>query len=259
MNISIENKNGQLVVDSRLVADNLGIEHRSFFRTIKNYEDQLMENFGAVRFEIAPRQDENAGGDQPKFCYLTEDQASFLMTLSRNTQQVVQAKLNLVKAFSEAKRLLQEEQQKPYLSGALAETVMNVIDVAFKDVGINKALIAGCKLNAASKILPPEANAALDEGRKLLASTTTIPDRLLTATELGKEIGLSARKVNKLLIEKGLQIKNPDKKSKSSPTYLPTERGSEFCDFTIATGKSGDNTSFQQLKWYPLTLRVIDL
>ena len=41
-----------------------------------------------------------------KYCLLTEEQATFYMALSRNTPEVVQLKVRLVQAFSEAKRLL---------------------------------------------------------------------------------------------------------------------------------------------------------
>ena len=43
---------GTLVVDSRLVAQELGIEHESFMVTIKKYKTQTEEAFGQLRFEI---------------------------------------------------------------------------------------------------------------------------------------------------------------------------------------------------------------
>src|SRR5258708_31229854 len=97
---------GEYRIDSRLVAQSLGIEHRSFMRSVQVYQSELSE-LGAVRFEIAPRKDENKGGDQPKYAMLNEDQAIFLATLSRNTSQVVAFKLKLTKAFSEARLRLQ--------------------------------------------------------------------------------------------------------------------------------------------------------
>ncbi|MDF5717406.1 MAG: Rha family transcriptional regulator [Rhizonema sp. NSF051] len=94
----------QLVVDSRLIATNLKIEHESFLKTIKNYKPQTEQAFGAIRFEIGSRSDGNTGGKQPEWALLNEDQATFLMTLSRNTSEVVNCKLKLVKAFSLAKK-----------------------------------------------------------------------------------------------------------------------------------------------------------
>jgi len=102
---------GELVVDSRLVAQELGIEHESFVRTIGNYESLIEQEFGILRFEIG----EIRGRGQPeKYYLLTEDQATFLMTLSRNTPEVVRCKINLVKAFSKAKELLKRREQVAY-------------------------------------------------------------------------------------------------------------------------------------------------
>lgn len=104
--LTVENKNGQLVVDSRLIAKELGIEHKNLLSTLDSYLTELEFAFGSVTFETATRKDNNKGGNQPKVAYLTEEQATFLMTLSRNSEQVVQAKIHLVKAFSKAKQAL---------------------------------------------------------------------------------------------------------------------------------------------------------
>ncbi|MBD0264241.1 MAG: transcriptional regulator, partial [Tolypothrix sp. Co-bin9] len=45
-------EDGALVVDSRLIAEQLGIEHESFMKTIRKYQTHTEEAFGAIRFEI---------------------------------------------------------------------------------------------------------------------------------------------------------------------------------------------------------------
>lgn len=50
--IVIETKGETLVVDSRLVAENLGIDHESFMRTVKKYETRIEQRFGVIRFAI---------------------------------------------------------------------------------------------------------------------------------------------------------------------------------------------------------------
>jgi len=103
-NLAVTEYNGQNVVDSRLIAEELGIEHKNFLATIRKYESDLME-FGRVALEKAPI--ETAGGVQiSTFCYLNEDQATFVMTLSRNTEKVVNCKKRLVEAFSKAKKVI---------------------------------------------------------------------------------------------------------------------------------------------------------
>lgn len=98
---------GVLVVDSRLIASRLGIAHESFMATIKKYQTAAEQAFGSLRFEIGVKKG-GRGGEQPQYVLLTEDQATFLMTLSRNTAEVVSCKVELVQKFSEAKRLLRE-------------------------------------------------------------------------------------------------------------------------------------------------------
>ena len=77
---------------------------------------------------------------------------------------------------------------------------------------------------------------------------------LLSPTEIGTQLKKSAIAVNKLLVEKGFQVKNSNKKSRKDLSYLPTVKGSEFSDITLSTGKNNDSTSYQQLRWYASVL-----
>jgi len=102
--IAVEQKGDVLVVDSRLIAMELGIEHETFMRTVKKYESKIEQRFGCIRFEIGVP--DKPTGNPPKFAWLDENQATFLMTLSRNTDQVIECKANLVDAFSAAKQII---------------------------------------------------------------------------------------------------------------------------------------------------------
>jgi phage regulator Rha-like protein len=42
---------GVLVVDSRLIAKELGIQHESFIETVEKYKKQSEQAFGVLRFE----------------------------------------------------------------------------------------------------------------------------------------------------------------------------------------------------------------
>lgn len=105
--LQITEQNGDLVVDSRLIAARLDIEHDSFMRTIKKYEKRIEQRFGIIRFEIG-RSQPNANGavHEIKYALLTENQATTLMTFSKNTDAVIECKLDLVAAFSEAKQII---------------------------------------------------------------------------------------------------------------------------------------------------------
>ncbi|MEO0373203.1 MAG: Rha family transcriptional regulator [Cyanobacteria bacterium P01_A01_bin.17] len=103
-NITVQSRDGLLVVDSRLIAERLGLEHSAWITNIvKKYQAQAEQAFGILHFENGKID----GRGRPKvFIYLTEDQATFFMTLSRNTPEVIQCKIDLVKAFSAAKKTL---------------------------------------------------------------------------------------------------------------------------------------------------------
>ncbi len=102
-NLSVIEYNGQNVVDSRLIAEELGIEHKNFLATIRKYETEVME-FGHLAFETRTVQNSVGAVNKEVFCYLNEQQSTFLMTLSRNTPKVVGCKKALVEAFSKAKQ-----------------------------------------------------------------------------------------------------------------------------------------------------------
>jgi phage regulator Rha-like protein len=106
MDLTVVQRDSNLVVDSRLIATALGVEHSDWFQNVvKKHQAQTEQAFGIIRFENG---EIKGRGRREKFAYLTEDQSTFLMTLSRNTPEVIECKIRLVKAFSEAKKLLLE-------------------------------------------------------------------------------------------------------------------------------------------------------
>lgn len=104
--IEVVTKDDRLVVDSRLIAESLGIEHRALMQTIKKYETRIEQQFGVITFEMSKPLEGSQGGRPEKFAWLDEDQSMFLMTLSRNTDRVVECKANLVRAFSKARKMI---------------------------------------------------------------------------------------------------------------------------------------------------------
>ena len=107
--LEIFDDGGNLYVDSRLIAERLRIKHESFLRTVDNYQSQIESAFGGLRFEIGVP--DKPTGNPPRYVLLNEDQATFVMTLSRNSAEVVQCKLDLVRSFAKAKELLRQRQE----------------------------------------------------------------------------------------------------------------------------------------------------
>ncbi|TAE14893.1 MAG: hypothetical protein EAZ95_09320 [Bacteroidetes bacterium] len=108
--LEIQNLNGIQVIDSRIIANGLNINHKSLMETIREYQKDL-EDLGVLPFETAKPPKESKGGRPETFCYLNELQAHLLVTLSRNSPEVVAFKKSLVVAFVQARNevaLLQE-------------------------------------------------------------------------------------------------------------------------------------------------------
>ena len=93
-------------IDSRELAKNMQRLHKSLFELIKEHQNDFAE-FGKVRFETEALTDSKTG-QKEKFALLNEDHAFLLVTYSRNTPRVRQLKVKLVKAFSAARRLIEQ-------------------------------------------------------------------------------------------------------------------------------------------------------
>lgn len=102
--LTIEKKYGKLV-DSRVLAKELGIEYKTLKETIKTNKNKLTIK-SQLRFETLKGKELPQGGVSEKVYWLNEQQATFVMMLSINTLQVVEAKLKLADAFIAAKKAL---------------------------------------------------------------------------------------------------------------------------------------------------------
>ena len=106
--------NNQLVVDSRLIAQELGIEHDNYMQTINTYQTEIEKEFGVLLFETGKPVTGSKGGRPQKYALLTENQATVLLTFSHNTPEAIQLKIKLVKGFSQAKELLKSKLNTSY-------------------------------------------------------------------------------------------------------------------------------------------------
>jgi len=88
-------------IDSRLLARQLGNKNKPVIALIDKYQKEL-ERYGKVFFKKAPSGGKT--GQLERFALLNEDQAFFVLALSRNTDTVVNLKVKLVKAFGIARR-----------------------------------------------------------------------------------------------------------------------------------------------------------
>ncbi|MBW4668415.1 MAG: hypothetical protein KME60_13555 [Cyanomargarita calcarea GSE-NOS-MK-12-04C] len=107
--------------------------------------------------------------------------------------------------------------------------ISEVLSLIFQNTDINPNLIAGVKANAIAK-QHPQYTAVIEAAKSALA--VPVEDELLSPTQLAQilsdcgETSWSARSVNKLLLQQGLQTRNPDS---DNPAYLPTPKGKQYC------------------------------
>ena len=128
---AFEHEDGELVVDSRLIANRLRIQHESFLKTARKYKDRIEMKFGHLRFEIGTVSNSVGAVNEVIYLLLTECQASALMVLSKNSDEVVECKLDLVEAFEKAKELLRQRK----LTGATLKIYLMDDPVRWRDRG----------------------------------------------------------------------------------------------------------------------------
>ena len=97
----VETRGQQAWTTSEIVADGCGIQHKNMMAMIRKYAGEFSE-LGLLAFETRPRSAGQRGGGDTEYAVLNEDQATFAITLFRNTPVVLRFKLALVKAFRRA-------------------------------------------------------------------------------------------------------------------------------------------------------------
>lgn len=142
-------------IDSRLLAKSLRNQHKATMALIERYADRF-KAMGLLPF----KKEVITGKGQPeKFVLLNEDQAFFLLSLSRNSDHVVSLKAQLVLAFRDVRRAMAVRQDE-YLPAhhALHDAIRNKAagshNERFIHINANKALNqlagvqAGCRASA---------------------------------------------------------------------------------------------------------------
>ena len=183
--IKIEERGGSLVAESRFVAEALGVQHKSLLETIRTHLSVIESEFGRVAFETAPF--ETAGGVQMgKIVFLSEDQAMFVATLSRNTEQVVRFKAVLVKSFADAKRKRDTK-------------VISRKDMALMIIQAEEENERLMIINQLQEKALVEAAPKVEYHDKVLNAQNTF-----ATTQIAKELGMSAIQLNKELKNRGV-------------------------------------------------------
>ena len=105
--VTLDFSGGEPRVDSRLIAEQLGVEPINTRELIEQYQTDF-EEFGSLpRFETEAVKVEGARGTKyVKFVLLNEDQSYLLLTYVQNTPQARDLKKRLVRTFGNYRRVL---------------------------------------------------------------------------------------------------------------------------------------------------------
>lgn len=92
---------------SDIIAEYSNNEHKSIRKLIETHKTEI-ERLGVLEFEIAKPPKNSKGGRPRKIYHLNEKQATFLITLLKNTPNVVAFKFELTRQFYATRKELQE-------------------------------------------------------------------------------------------------------------------------------------------------------
>lgn len=110
MNELVILKGNEVFTDSKVIAEGTGNKHKNVKELIVKYQAEMME-FGTLSVLNV----ESTGGRPEQYYQLNEEQATFLITLLRNSTKVVAFKKELVRQFYEMRRFILERQTSTWV------------------------------------------------------------------------------------------------------------------------------------------------
>ena len=107
----------------------------------------------------------------------------------------------------------------------------------------NQAILSGNKMTC-SQYKNFGVNPLLESGVDLISETKT---QYFTPTQLGKQINITAKKVNQSLEQAGLQVSTRDGRNRLA--WIVTDKGKPFCQMIDVNKKHSDGSPVLQIKW----------
>lgn len=99
---------GEPRASSEVIARGVKVQHKNVMSLVKRYQGRL-EQFGPLAFETRVKRADGRGGQLTEYVMLNEAQASAILTLMRNSPEVVDFKFRLVGEFFRMRDELQNQ------------------------------------------------------------------------------------------------------------------------------------------------------
>lgn len=239
--VQVQVHNGVPATTSRNIAEVFGKEHYNVIRDIKIIlENNPDKEFTALNFEVSEYTD-ITGRKLPEYL-LTRD-GCMLLIMGYTGSKAMAIKTAYIKRFNEMEQLLKQRSVTP-------QSELTISNYSLEDKVKSTAFIlqiAGIKDNQLALALDKVVKAETGKSAlKLTGVQLKAPqqEHLVTPTDLGKQVGLSAQKINKILEEAGLQCKDINDR------WTPTEEGFALGAVLLDVGKAhSSGTPVRQLKW----------
>lgn len=241
--------NGQLVTDSRKVAEHFGKDHNHVMRDIKKLLEGVSKIGQTPMFYETTYVNEQNGQTYPM--YLMNRDGFSLLVMGFTGQKALEWKLKFLEAFNAMEKEIRKQQAVPKISPN-PHYRTRMIKTAVKDVADTATMIAdtfGVKkpmaMTAAMQMVGRAYGVDMTPLKQFIPAETN--PSTLTPTMIAKELGIlnskgnpSPQRVNAMLNGKGLQ-------EKVGTNWVPTAIGKPYCErvpYTHGNGHSG-----YQLLW----------
>lgn len=124
----VERSERGLVVTSETIAQGAQLQHKNTLELISKHHLSL-ERFAPVAFETRPLPN---GGNPIRVALLNEQQATLLMTFMRNTERVIEFKVELVQAFYEMANQLANTVRSPMSEDDIVAQALQITSARVK-------------------------------------------------------------------------------------------------------------------------------
>jgi phage regulator Rha-like protein len=123
---------GEPLASSLVIARGMKAKHKNVLELIRKHAASL-EQFGPLAFETRVAKRPQGGGAPTEYAMLNEQQAALLISLMRNSEEVVAFKVRLIREFYRMRDALNQRTQNLYqqLQALVAEEVETQVKASF--------------------------------------------------------------------------------------------------------------------------------
>ncbi len=103
-NFSVEKRNDDLLVDSRIIAEKLGLDDYYLWALLRDYKTRIESAFGTIAF----KREESSEGKILLFAWLTKKQTTFLLVLLKANKELESCPNQLLEGFDKNEDVIDE-------------------------------------------------------------------------------------------------------------------------------------------------------